>query len=150
MISQVFTNLWLINFFPCPVIPEVKIFSSPPDRTQPIGAAINLTCEARPRDEDVLFPRRRVKYIQWYDPHGRPVGVKCQNSRLAKKLKCLLILKNLIVENFGNYTCEAENDYAGYCRRKSIEILPKGKNQLKLKSSQVRQTTRNLSEQPLI
>ena len=148
--KQVFTKLWLINFFPCPVIPRVKIFSSPPDHTQPIGAAINLTCEARPRDEDVLFPRRRVKYIQWYDPHGRPVGVKCQNSRLAKKLKCLLILKNLIVENFGNYTCEAENDYAGYCRRKSIEILPKGKNQLKLKSSQVRQTTRNLSEQPLI
>ncbi|XP_066028521.1 protogenin B-like [Pocillopora verrucosa] len=107
------------------VIPEVKIFSSPPDPTQPIGAAINLTCEARPRDEDVLFPRRWVKYIQWYDPHGRPVGVKCQNSRLAKKLKCLLILKNLTVENFGNYTCEAENDYAGYCRRKSIEILPK-------------------------
>nr|XP_058970013.1 hemicentin-1-like isoform X2 [Pocillopora verrucosa] len=107
------------------VIPEVKIFSSPPDPTQPIGAAINLTCEARPREEDVLFPRRWVKYIQWYDPHGRPVGVKCQNSRLAKKLKCLLILKNLTVENFGNYTCEAENDYAGYCRRKSIEILPK-------------------------
>ncbi|CAH3144613.1 unnamed protein product, partial [Pocillopora meandrina] len=111
-------------------IPEVKIFSSPPDRTQPIGAAINLTCEALPRDKDVLFPRRRVKYIQWYDPHGRPVGVKCQNSRLAKKLKCLLILKNLIVENFGNYTCEAENDYPGYCRRKSIEILPKGKTQI--------------------
>ena len=125
--KQIFTNLWLINFFPCPVIPEVKIFSSPPDHTQPIGAAINLTCEARPRDEDVLLPRRRVKYIQWYDPHGRPVGVKCQNSRLAKKLKCLLILKNLIIENFGNYTCEAENNYAGYCTRKSVEIRPMGK-----------------------
>lgn len=107
------------------VIPEVKIFSSPPNRTQPIAAAINLTCEARPRDEDVLVPRRRVKYIQWYDPHGRPVGVKCLNPQSVKKLKCSLILKNLNIENFGNYTCEAENDYAGYCTRKSVEILHK-------------------------
>ena len=112
------------------VIPEVKIISSPPNHTQPIAAAINLTCEARPRDEDELFPRRRVKYIQWYDTHGRQIGDKCLNTQSVKNLKCPLILKNLTIENFGNYTCEAENDYAGYCRRKSIEILPKGKNQI--------------------
>ena len=130
MISQVFTNLWLINFFPCPVIPEVKIFSSPPNRAQPIAAAINLTCEAWPKYEDESNLRRRVKYIQWYDTHGRQIGDKCLNPQLVKKLKCPLILKNLTIENFGNYTCEAENDYAGYCTRKSVEILHKGNNQI--------------------
>ena len=111
-------------------IPEVKIISSPPNHTQPIAAAINLTCEARPRDEDELFPRRRVKYIQWYDTHGRQIGDKCLNPQLVEKLKCPLILKNLTIENFGNYTCKAENGYAGYCTRKSVEILLKGKNQI--------------------
>ncbi|RMX49110.1 hypothetical protein pdam_00003898, partial [Pocillopora damicornis] len=112
------------------VIPEVKIFSSPPNRTQPIAAAINLTCEAWPKHKDVSYPRRWIKYIQWYDTHGRQIGDKCLNTQPVKNLKCPLILKNLTIENFGNYTCEAENDYAGYCRRKSVEILPKGKNQI--------------------
>lgn len=107
------------------VIPEVNISSSPPDRTQPIGAAISLICEARTRAADKLYPRRFVKFIQWYDPNGTPIGVKCQPKQPLNKLSCLLLLKNLTEENFGNYTCEAENDYAGYCRRKSIEIRRK-------------------------
>ena len=128
--KQVFTNLWLIIFSPRPVIPEVKIFSSPPNRTQPIAAAINLTCEAWPKHKDVSYPRRWIKYIQWYDTHGRQIGDKCLNTQSVKNLKCPLILKNLTIENFGNYTCEAENDYAGYCTRKSVEILHKGNNQI--------------------
>ncbi|XP_022800177.1 muscle, skeletal receptor tyrosine-protein kinase-like [Stylophora pistillata] len=107
------------------VIPEVNISSSPPDRTQPIGAAISLICEARSRAADKLYPRRFVKFIQWYDPNGTPIGVKCQPKQPLNKLSCPLLLKNLTEENFGNYTCEAENDYAGYCRRKSIEIRRK-------------------------
>ncbi|XP_058970038.2 vascular endothelial growth factor receptor 2 isoform X3 [Pocillopora verrucosa] len=107
------------------VIPEVKIFTSPPNRTQPIAAAINLTCEAWPKHKDEFYPRRRVKYIQWYDTHGRQIGGKCLNLQFVKKLKCPLILKNLTIENFGNYTCEAQNEYAGYCTRKSVEILHK-------------------------
>lgn len=106
-------------------IPEVKIFSSPPNRTQPIAAAINLTCEAWPKHKDVSYPRRWIKYIQWYDTHGRQIGDKCLNTQSVKSLKCPLILKNLTIENFGNYTCEAENDYTEYCTRKSVEILHK-------------------------
>lgn len=108
-----------------PVIPEVKIFSSPPNRTQPIAAAINLTCEAWPKHDDVSSPRNWIKYIQWYDTQGRQIGDKCLNTQSVKNLKCPLILKNLTIENFGNYTCEAQNDYPGYCTRKSVEILHK-------------------------
>ena len=32
------------------------------------------------------------------------------------------MLKGLTLAQFGNYTCEAENDYEGYCRRKTVEI----------------------------
>ena len=32
------------------------------------------------------------------------------------------MLKGLTLAQFGNYTCEAENDYVGYCRRKTVEI----------------------------
>ncbi|CAH3144667.1 unnamed protein product [Pocillopora meandrina] len=32
------------------------------------------------------------------------------------------MLKGLTLAQFGNYTCEAENDFAGYCRRKTVEI----------------------------
>ena len=128
-----FYNCWHFNdkkFLAFTVIPEVKIFSSPPNRTQPIAAAINLTCEAWPKHEDVSYARRWIKYIQWYDTHGRQVGDKCLKPKLVKNLKCPLILKNLTIENFGNYTCEAENDYTEYCTRKSVEILHKGNNQI--------------------
>ncbi|XP_066017975.1 fibroblast growth factor receptor 4-like isoform X2 [Pocillopora verrucosa] len=104
------------------VIPEMKIHSSPSGRTLIVGEALNLTCIAWPRSEDELFPRRRIKYIQWYDPKNRSVGVRCINPKLRKELLCTLMLKGLTLAQFGNYTCEAENDYVGYCRRKTVEI----------------------------
>ena len=104
------------------VIPEIEILSSPPGRTLFVGEALNLTCIARPRSEDELSPRRRIKYIQWYDPKNRSVGVRCINPQLRKELLCTLMLKGLTLAQFGNYTCEAENDYVGYCRRKTVEI----------------------------
>ncbi|PFX16343.1 Roundabout-like 3 [Stylophora pistillata] len=33
------------------------------------------------------------------------------------------MLKSIASEQFGNYTCEAENDYLGYCRKKTVEIV---------------------------
>ena len=53
------------------MIPEIKISSSPSGRTLLVGEALNLTCIAWPRSEDELYPRRRIKYIQWYDPKNR-------------------------------------------------------------------------------
>ena len=100
----------------------MKIHSSPSGRTLIVGKALNLTCIAWPRSEDELFPRRRIKYIQWYDPQNSPVGVICIGSQLRKELRCTLMLKGLTLAQFGNYTCEAENDYVGYCRRKTVEI----------------------------
>ena len=105
-----------------PVIPEIKISASPPRRTLCVGEALNLTCIARPRFEDESSPRRRIKYIQWYDSKNRSVGVKCINPQLRRELRCTLMLKGLTLAQFGNYTCEAENDFAGYCRRKTVEI----------------------------
>ena len=105
-----------------PVIPEIKIPSSPPGLTLFVGEALNLTCIAWPRSKDELYPRRRIKYIQWYDPKNRSVGVRCINPKLRKELLCTLMLKGLTLAQFGNYTCEAENDYVGYCRRKTVEI----------------------------
>ena len=110
--------LWLIyvttrathlNFFHLfrVVIPEMDIFSSPPNHTLTVGADINLTCIAWPRYDHRLYPRRWTKYIQWYDPQGRPVGAKClQGTSKVKKLRCVLMLKRLTMEQFGNYTCE--------------------------------------------
>ena len=111
-----------------PVIPEIKISSSPPRRTLFVGEALNLTCVAWPRSEDELLPRRRIKYIQWYDPKNSPVGVRCISRRLRKELRCTLVLKGLTLAQFGNYICEAENDYVGHCRRKTVEIR-QGKQQ---------------------
>ena len=105
-----------------PVIPEIKIPSSPPGRTLFVGEALNLTCIARPRSGDEVFPRRWIKYIQWYDPQNSPVGVRCISPELRKELRCTLMLKGLTLAQFGNYTCEAENDFVGYCRRKTVEI----------------------------
>ena len=104
------------------VIPEMDIFSSPPNRTLTVGADINLTCIAWPRYVDQLYPRRWTKYIQWYDPQGRSVGAKC--------LQGTLMLKRLTTEQFGNYTCEAQNDYEGYCRQKVVEIELQGRQNI--------------------
>ncbi|PFX32113.1 Fibroblast growth factor receptor 4 [Stylophora pistillata] len=104
------------------VIPEMNISSSPPNRALALGEAINMTCVAWPKPGDKLFPRRRIKYIQWDDSRGRSVGIKCQDSKLSLKVLCTLPLKRLTLEQFGNYTCEAENDYDGYCRQKTVEI----------------------------
>ena len=44
-----------MEFFLCrPVIPEINISSSPPSRTLFVREALNLTCIAWPRSEDVL------------------------------------------------------------------------------------------------
>ena len=113
------------------MIPEVDIFSSPPNRTLTVGADINLTCIAWPRYVDRLYPRRWTKYIQWYDPQGRPAGAKClQGTSKVKKLRCTLMLKRLTMEQFGNYTCEAQNDYEGYCRQKVVEIELQGRQKI--------------------
>ncbi|XP_058940136.1 fibroblast growth factor receptor 3-like [Pocillopora verrucosa] len=105
------------------VIPELDIFSSPPNRTLRVGADINLTCIAWPRNDHQLYPRKWTKYIQWYDPQGSPVGAKClQGTPRVKELHCILMLKRLTMEQFGNYTCEAQNDYEGYCTQKVVEI----------------------------
>ena len=112
-----------MEFFLCrPVIPEINIIASPPSRTLFVGEALNLTCIAWPKTVDELFPGRWVKYIQWYDPQNSPVGVRCINDQKVKELRCTLMLKGLTLAQFGNYTCEAENDYVGYCRRKTVEI----------------------------
>ena len=105
-----------------PVIPEIKISASPPRRTLFVGEALNLTCIARPKYEDVPLRRRWIKYIQWYDPKNRSVGVRCISPQLRRELRCTLMLKGLTLAQFGNYTCEAENDFVGYCRRKTVEI----------------------------
>ena len=113
------------------VIPEMDIFSSPPNHTLTVGADINLTCIAWPRYVDRLYPRRWTKYIQWYDPQGRPAGAKClQGTSKVKKLRCTLMLKRLTMEQFGNYTCEAQNDYEGYCRQKVVEIELQGRQNI--------------------
>ena len=104
------------------MIPEINISSSPPSRTLFVRESLNLTCIAWPSSGDVLLPRRRIKFIQWYDPKNRSVGVRCINPQLRKELRCTLMLKGLTLAQFGNYTCEAENDYVGYCRRKTVEI----------------------------
>ena len=105
-----------------PVIPGIEILSSSPRRPLFVGEALNLTCVAWARSEDELYPRRRIKYIQWYDPQNSPVGVRCINPQQRIELRCTLMLKGLTLAQFGNYTCEAENDYVGYCRRKTVEI----------------------------
>ena len=81
-----------------------------------------MTCIAWPKNADVYYPKRWIKYIQWYDPHNSPVGARCINSQLRKELRCTLMLKWPTLAQFGNYTCEAENDYVGFCRRKTVEI----------------------------
>lgn len=107
------------------IIPDVEISTSPPTQKLAIGTAINLTCMAQPRSIDAGYYDRWTKYIQWYDPQGRPVGHKCvQGRRMVLKLRCTLMLKKLTAEKLGGYTCEAGNPYRKHCRRKSVEIRP--------------------------
>ena len=40
------------------------------------------------------------------------------------------MLKRLTMEQFGNYTCEAQNDYEGYCRQKVVEIELQGRQNI--------------------
>ena len=53
-----------------------------------------------------------------------------QGTSKVKKLRCTLMLKRLTMEQFGNYTCEAQNDYEGYCRRKVVEIELQGRQKI--------------------
>ena len=125
----------LVNGFifpPLPVIPDVEISTSPPMQKLAVGTAVNLTCMAQPRSIDAGYYDRWTEYIQWYDPQGKPVGHKCVQGRtMVLKLRCTLMLKNLTVEKLGNYTCEAGNPYPAHCRRKSVEIGPQGKQQIR-------------------
>ena len=89
------------------MIPEINISSSPPSRTLFVREALNLTCIAWPKSKDKLLPKRWIKYIQWYDPQNRPVGVRCISPKPRKELRCTLMLKGLTLAQFGNYTCEA-------------------------------------------
>ncbi|XP_066019353.1 fibroblast growth factor receptor 1-like isoform X2 [Pocillopora verrucosa] len=107
--------------------PVVAISSSPENNSFPIGASINLTCKAEPRAEDVLHLARWVNYIRWYDPQGNEVGEKCQQRDQKMRVKsCPLVLKNLTVDKFGNYTCQSGNDYPNHCTRKSFNIAIQG------------------------
>ncbi|XP_022778118.1 uncharacterized protein LOC111319636, partial [Stylophora pistillata] len=106
--------------------PVVDISSSSENDSLPIAASITLTCTAEPRRIDSGYMDRWVDYVEWYDPQGRQVGAKCQqpsNIHAHKlKLSCPLVLKNLTVEKFGRYTCQAGNGYLKHCTRKPFEI----------------------------
>lgn len=127
---MVFLVLFIINLSNT-VRPVVSISSSSGNSCLPIGANITLTCTAQPRDEDSVYLDRWVDYIEWYDSQGRRVGVKCRqpsNIHAHKlKLSCPLVLKDLTVEKFGPYTCQAGNGYLKHCTRRSFEIRIQGK-----------------------
>ena len=117
----------LFNFIPLAEKPVVEISSSPENNSFPIGASISLTCKAQPRAEDESHLDRWVNYIRWYDPQGNEVGEKCQQPDQKKRVKsCPLVLKNLTVDKFGNYTCQSGNDYPNHCRRKSFNVRIQG------------------------
>ena len=112
-----------------PVRPVVDISSSPENSTLPIGASITLNCTAEPRIEDATYLDRYVDYIEWYDPQDNKVVAKCEqpSEKGIKRLSCPLVLKNLAVDKFGRYTCQAGNGYVKHCTRKSFEIVIQGK-----------------------
>ena len=110
-----------------PVRPVVDISSRPENSTLPIGASITLNCTAQPRAKDIGYKDRWVKYIEWYDLQGNEVGSKCQQPSNKRKLSCPLVLKNLTVDKFGRYNCQAGNGYIKHCTRKSFEIVIQGK-----------------------
>ena len=109
----------------------MDISSSPENNRLPTGVSITLTCKAEPRTIDRGYHDRWVNYIEWYDPQNKETGVKClqPSNRRAHKLKlsCPLVLKNLTVDKFGRYTCQAGNNYRNHCTRKSFEIVIQGK-----------------------
>ena len=107
----------------------MDISSSPENSTLPIGASITLNCTAEPRIEDAIFLDRYVEYIEWYDPQDNKVVAKCKqpSEKGIKRLSCPLVLKNLAVDKFGRYTCQAGNGYVKHCTRKSFEIVIQGK-----------------------
>lgn len=110
--------------------PVVNIYSSPENNSFPIGASINLTCTARPRPEDYRQINTWVKYIRWYGPQSNEVEAQCQQPDIKNRDKiyrCQLVLTNLTVDKFGNYTCQSGNDYLGHCTRKSFNIRIQGK-----------------------
>ena len=113
-----------------PVRPVVHISSSPENSTLPIGASITLNCTAQPRAIDIRYMDRWVKYIEWYDLQGNKVVAKCEQPLKGEKIKhlsCPLVLKNLTVDKFGRYTCQAGNGYIKHCTRKSFEVVIQGK-----------------------
>ena len=109
----------------------MDISSSPENNRLPTGVSIALTCTAEPKTIDRGYRDRWVNYIEWYDPQNKETGVKClqPSNRRAHKLKlsCPLVLKNLTVDKFGRYTCQAGNNYRNHCTRKSFEIVIQGK-----------------------
>ena len=118
------------NFIALAEKPVVHISSSPGNNSFPIGASIILTCKAEPRAEDDTYLRRRVKYIRWYGPQSDEVEAQCQQpdkKTRKKEYRCQLVLKNLTVDKFGNYTCQSGNDYPNHCTRKSFNIRIQGK-----------------------
>ena len=118
------------NFIALAEKPVVEISSSPGNNSFPIGASINLTCKAGPRAGDDLQISKWVKYIRWYGPQSNEVEAQCQQpdkKTRKKEYTCQLVLKNLTVDKFGNYTCQSGNDYLGHCTRKSFNIRIQGK-----------------------
>ena len=112
-----------------PVRPVVDISSSPENSTLPIGASITLNCTAEPRKKDATYLDRYVDYIEWYDPQDNKVVAKCEqlSEKGKKRFSCPLVLKNLTVDKFGRYNCQAGNGYTKHCTRKSFEIVIQGK-----------------------
>ncbi|XP_022809401.1 tyrosine-protein kinase-like otk isoform X2 [Stylophora pistillata] len=106
--------------------PVVYITTSPENYNLTVGASIMLICEAEPRTIDTGYLDRWVKYIQWYDPQDREVGAKCQQPssvyEYKRRLSCPLVLKNLTVDEFGIYTCQAGNPYKNHCTRHLITL----------------------------
>ena len=118
------------NFIALAEKPVVNISSSPENNSFPIGASINLTCTARPREEDDTQINRWVKYIRWYGPQSNEVEAQCQQpdkKTRKEEYTCQLVLKNLTVDKFGSYTCQSGNDYLRHCTRKSFNIVIQGK-----------------------
>ena len=134
IVGQAVKRLYIIDFvllsfnLSNSVRPVVDISSSPENNRLPTGVSITLTCTAEPRTIDRGYHDRWVNYIEWYDPQNKETGVKClQPSNRRAKLSCPLVLKNLTVDKFGRYTCQAGNNYRNHCTRKSFEIVIQGK-----------------------
>lgn len=106
--------------------PVADITSSPENYSLAVGASVTLTCQAEPRTIDAGYLDRWVKYIQWYDPQDREVGTKCQQPssihQYKRRLSCPLVLKNLTLDEFGIYTCQAGNPYKNHCTRELFAI----------------------------